>query len=173
MEPILRRYMVAGLSLLFAVGGCRVSPSDLPEPQPAPAFEVPWANDIVAKKFVVPLSLQDAEAILEKTTFFSLHAPSPAIDAYNMVLNQPDALDRFHRLSQRGQSAGQLFALCGLRHLRSDSAGSLAKRLSTISDRIFVFEGGTTNRKSVSELTSTIEAEEVWLHFRESRSHGG
>lgn len=75
-------------------------------------------QDIADGTFSSPLSPSDAERILLATGVFDLaesgFRPGRQVEAFNVLLDQPDAQNRFRRLASQGRAAGRLYALCGL-----------------------------------------------------------
>jgi hypothetical protein len=166
------RLSLCGL-LLASVASCAPDPDDLPTPVPPVAAETPTtvnlppeppgATDIANQRFSLPLSIRDAEAILTKTEMFVWnHLPATQVYAYTVFLREPDAHARILAVARDGRWAGQLYALCGLRHLRAQEADGLARRLSEVDEPIHYYDGRSRD-VSVRDLVEMIELEKVWV----------
>ena len=77
-------------------------------------------EDFANQPFDRPLSRERAFEILLKTDTFAnvgvgyFWRLSTQVEAFRIILGQPDAAEAFHDLLARGRLAGQLYALCGL-----------------------------------------------------------
>ena len=84
-------------------------------------------TDFADHEFTQPLSRETAFRILLNTQIFATgntgeaaqHHPTQ-FDAFQILLAQPDAVPVFSDLIRRAHTAGQLYALCGLRLLAPD-----------------------------------------------------
>ncbi len=167
----MQRYNLPLLALIVvSVYGCGGTTSELPTPGP-PKVEAPrplGADDIVNQKFASPLSVQDAETILSRTNMFVWnHGPALQIDAYRVLMQQPDALRRVLSIASHGGRAGQLYALCALRDFGSEAAWSVANRLASVEEEILVHgSNGATRFEPVTELVREIETNKACITLR-------
>jgi len=114
------------------------------------------------------MSLADAEKILTRTEIFHWnHGPSTQVYAYTVILRQPDAHARILAIARDGQWAGQLYALCALRHLSAGEADDLASRLASSDEEILVYDGmGRLAR--VGAMVELIETNKTWLMLHDA-----
>lgn len=175
------------VGLLVIAMGCGIAPSELPShespqnvaplvapPLPLlPTVQPPppsGAADITSRHFTVPLSVRDAETILAGTKIFVWnHGPAMQIYAYNVILRQTDAHARMLAIARHGERAGQLYALCALRELEAPGADSLSKRLRSINEQLWVYDGWMIEA-TVSAMVQTIEGDKVWRGFQLGRA---
>jgi hypothetical protein len=164
------RHWLIGFGLVLAVG-CSGRAEDVPIPPPAfPSPTAPppppGASDIVSEHFPSPLSIADAERILLKTEIFHYSDPGPAVRAYNVVLDQPDARARFESIGAKARWAGQLYALCALFVLNPSGVPLVQQRLSSIQDEILVYQSDVSSRRSVADVVRLIRDDKLWVAFR-------
>lgn len=114
------------------------------------------------------MSIGDAERILRGTKIFHWnHGPSTQVYAYTVILRQPDAHARILAIARNGQRAGQLYALCALRHLGAVEADGLAKRLASSNEEILVYDGiGRLAR--VRAMVEMIETNKTWVMLQDA-----
>jgi hypothetical protein len=129
----------------MSAAGCSGQPSNLPTPKSPVSVEqflpqlpparpkVPW-----------PLPVVDAERILNETGLFNRNAWRQ-IQAYNVLMDQPDRLVRFQAIARNARRAGQVYALCALWAL----------------DVLW--------NRSVGELVRLVEDERIWVELRSLR----
>ena len=91
-----------------------------------------------------PLPVVDAERILNETGLFNRNAWRQ-IQAYNVLMDQPDRLVRFQAIARNARRAGQVYALCALWAL----------------DVLW--------NRSVGELVRLVEDERIWVELRSLR----
>jgi hypothetical protein len=126
----------------------------------------PGAFDVTNQRFSSPLSLIDAQRILLDTRIFGYGDANRQIQAYNLLLDQPDAKARFQSIAIYGRWAGQLYSLCALEELDAVAAEELARRLSTVRDAITVFESDVVSERPVADLVSLIKDRKLAPAFR-------
>ena len=117
----MRRFSLAILAALILGCACSVQPPPLPRSpseQPAVPFRVP-PRDISDEPFP-PHRCRWRRRSRScgrrrcSTWAFPARDQGVEIQAFNVVLEQPDSRDRFHRLSRESRAPGRLYALCGL-----------------------------------------------------------
>jgi hypothetical protein len=172
----MNRYAPALLAVvLVAGGGCDIRSSDLPPtgpPKPAEPPRPPNADDIANRQFASPLAVGDAETILLNTEVFNYHnSPRTIHQAYNVLLAQPDAIERMTMVAARGRRAGQLFALCALWDLSPAAGRTLAAQLSSVHDQVVVYDNDVRSLRSVADMVGVIANEKLWTDLR-SRQPG-
>jgi len=129
---------------VMSAAGCSGQPSNLPTPKSPVSVEqflpqLPPARPKVPR----PLPVVDAERILNETGLFNRNAWRQ-IQAYNVLMDQPDRLVRFQAIARNARRAGQVYALCALWAL------------------------DVWNR-SVGELVRLVEDERIWVELRSLR----
>jgi hypothetical protein len=176
-----RYYSAIATCLCLAASGCG-SPAEVPDaPQsplarPAPPSVPPeppksrGAGDIAGDPYPTPLPLVDAERILLNTNTFSYRNLARQIQAYNVLLDQPDAFNRVRAIAARARRAGQLYALCALWDLNPDAARAFAAELTTIQDPVLVFANDVVSDIPVAKMVALIEAEKLWVEFRKEKA---
>jgi hypothetical protein len=162
--------------LILVLGSCTDS-TPPPNPQrPYPFGErvlipPPWADDFASGSFRFPLTAEDAEQILLRTKIFALGEmpPKRQVQAFNVLLDQADALARFRRIAGRGESAGQLYALSALSMWGLSEAGPFARTLSGRQDEILVYDSDVVDRRPLPELVALVTARNVGAECRTLR----
>jgi hypothetical protein len=131
----------------------------------------PWAGDFASRSFTFPLTPDDAEQILLRTKIFALGTmpPKRQVQAFNVLLDQRDALDRFRRIAVSGESAGQLYALAPWRMWGLSEAGSLARTLSHRQDEILLYDSDVIGRRGLMELVSLVATRSIGTECRSLR----
>jgi hypothetical protein len=145
----MRVLLIAVMAILTA--SCSTEPPSPPLPPAEQAAivarqrQAPVRTDVADQPFSSPLSLSDAELILSTTAVFDTadphFRPGRQVQAFNVILDQPDAADRFRRLARRGQSVGRLYALCGLLVVARADGINFAHSLSLRPGEVTVREG--------------------------------
>ena len=144
------------IATMILVTACSPSP---PTPPLSPAEQAVVAArqpqpvipaDIADGDFSSPLSPADAEQILSATGVFDIagrgRRPGRQVQAFNVLLDQRDAPDRFRRLALKGGPPGQLYALCGLLLVARTEGVTFAHSLSLKPGDV-TFETGTTRSR--------------------------
>ena len=115
---IMRVLLIVGSILGTACSSPPPAPPPPPDHAAAAARQLALPQDIADRAFPSPLAPSDAEQNLLATRVFDVaehgFPPGRQVHAFNVLLDQPDAHDRFRRLASKGQAAGRLYALCGL-----------------------------------------------------------
>jgi hypothetical protein len=146
-----------------------------PDPPPPP---VRWAapppppghGDFALYSFDHPLTLRNAEAVLTYTRIFGPGRPwARQVQAFNVVLDEPDASARFQRVARSAQPAGKLYALAALRLLDPSAAEPVRAALAADTAEILVLEGDTVRRESPGILADEIARQQMGEAFRRVR----
>jgi hypothetical protein len=156
--------------------GCRQTDNSPPLPAPPDLTrrdipKPPGMDDYAHRRFATPLSLQDAEAILRQTQIFAFGdmPPKRQVQAFNVLLEQRDAVSRFQRLAESASPAGKLYALAGLLLLDRPAAAKVQQTLARESQVILVFDSDVALRKPVSELAAMVVRRKMGTAFRRVR----
>jgi hypothetical protein len=166
--------MALALSGLVA---CQVEPAR-PGPvdvKPAASAEAGDVPDIEHRDFSYPLSLEDALAILSQTSVFADEAvgfaghPTRQVQAYNTLLDRPDAGELALKVFRCGRSAGQLYALCALQLLDHPEAQACADTLRGVDEDVEVFSGCLHSRRPVSEVVDEVTTTHHGQRLRAAR----
>ncbi len=132
-----------------------VNNAALGEPVSSQVYEADPAD----KAWPVPLDLDSAEKLLTATTRFGGTCfgygcgPTIRVAAINLLLNQPDAVERFRRIERSATKAGRLFALAAWQLLDRNAYDRLASELRDDASMIVEEEGGCmSTARSVRDL---------------------
>ena len=172
---------IAGLALM----SCAIEPiapppnfvsifSD-PEPAPAPPWDI--RNDPASKLFAWPLAPDQAAKVLERSEIFAdttigiAGVPPPQMAAFNVLLDQPDAVAWFDHIRRTGGSVGRLYALCAFQVLDPSRTANLAGVLRASQGNVYTQFGCTGGHQRVSDLVDTLERNSCGKQFREARDH--
>jgi hypothetical protein len=148
----MRRFSLALIAALILGSACSVQPPPLPRSPSERPVTPPriLPRDVTDESFPSPLPLSSAERILRETTLFDTAfpgwRPGRQVQAFNVVLDQPDSRARFDQLSRESRPAARLYALCGLLLVARPEGDRFAHSLSlvagdvTIRDADFIFE---------------------------------
>jgi hypothetical protein len=170
-----RKAIVPAL-LILALQGC-ADPTPPPNPkQPYPFAErivppPPWAGDFASGAFRLPLTVVDAEQILLRTRIFALGEmpPKRQVQAFNVLLDQADALVRFRRLVVEAEPAGQLYALAALSMLSASEAVHFGRSMADRHDEILVYDSDVLTHSQMREVVSLITERHVGEECRKLR----
>jgi hypothetical protein len=172
---VLTRKVLVPVLLIIALAGCTDSTRP-PNPRPPdPLAErvlpPPWADDVASGTFGFPLSVADAERILTRTKIFALGEmpPKRQVQAFNLLLDQADALVRFRRIAVEGGHAGRLYALAALTMLAPSEAADFARKLSDEDDEILVYDSDVVRHSQLREVVSLIRQRHVGEECRKLR----
>jgi hypothetical protein len=144
-------------------------------PGPPPQWSVPEPpghGDFARGSFRTPLSLEDAEQILLRTKVFEYGnmPPKRQVQAFNLLLDQPDAGRRFAAIGARGDTAGQLYALCGFLALKADAATMLASDLEARQGWTLVQDSDVIlGSKTAAEVVAIIRMRRLWDEMRRAK----
>ncbi len=157
------RFASAVLALALCAG-CDRPVEDLPVPPPTskvPSW--PGADDFALGTFASPLAVDDAAAILIRTKTFAYGgmAPKRQAQAFNVLLDQPDALARFRLIADRADTAGKLYAVCAFRVLNVDVPASLTAEIEAEPSTLLVVSSDLVRRKTPSEALALIAVNQV------------
>lgn len=101
--------LIAGLA-----GGCGepVPPPTVPPPPRQQVAQPPGPGDFAYQPFHAPLSVNDAAQVLLRTQIFAFGnmPPKRQVQAFNLLLDQTDALARFRSIAVQGKTSGKLYA---------------------------------------------------------------
>ena len=162
----MRRFSLALVAALILGSACSAQPPPLPRSpsEPAVPFRV-LPPDITDESFPSPLPLASAEKILRETTVFHMgfpgFGPGRQVQAFNVVLDQPDSRDRFHRLSRESRAPGRLYALCGLLLVAEAEGDGLAHSLSLVSGDVTMHEADFIFETSIVRAVVLVYADDV------------
>jgi hypothetical protein len=150
MNSVVRHTSAFAMALGVLANVMACSEPGVPTPPPPPGMgratgNLPVAvgsNDIAARSYSSPLSIADAERILSMTQVFHIAGSSPVrqIQAFNVVLDQRDAVERFRRIANDSSTAGRLYALCGLLLCSKTEGTALARSLSLAPGQVTVLD---------------------------------
>jgi hypothetical protein len=98
-----------------------------------------------------------------------LDEPSRQIQAFNVTIEQSDARRRFLFVSDRGQLAGRLYALCALKALDRAEASRLAERLRQVQDTVMLFERGVAKERALADLVPLFSDAAVLAQLKQFR----
>jgi hypothetical protein len=158
--------IVVGLSVLAACS--KLSAPPLPPP-PRHITELPGAGDFARQSFRAPLSIEDAEQILLRTNVFAFGGmpPKRQVQAFNVLLDQPDAMTRFESVAERGGLAGKLYALCAFSTLNAAKAAAMALELSKDQAQISVVEHDEIRSSmTTADIVALIQQRHLWRAMR-------
>jgi hypothetical protein len=153
---------------------CSAEVPPLPRPneaRPLPVFVAP--PDITDEAFPSPLPVAAAEKILRETMVFDTAHPGPKpgrqVQAFNVVLAQPDSRERFHRLGRESRPPGRLYGLCGLLLVVPAEGNRLAHFLSSVSGEVTVRDAGFIFETPIVRAIVMVYANDVAMRLREQR----
>ena len=162
--------------LILALVGCADSTPPPNPKRPYPFAErvlppPPWVDDFASAAFRFPLTPVDAEHILVRTRIFALGEmpPKRQVQAFNVLLDQADALVRFRRIAVEAEHAGQLYALAALTMLGQSEAAHLARTLAERDDEILVYDSDVVRHSQLREVVSLITERHVGEECRTLR----
>jgi hypothetical protein len=130
-----------------------------------------WADDVASNAFAFPLSVADAERILTRTKIFALEEmpPKRQVQAFNVLLDQTDALERFRQMIADAEPAGQLYALAALTMLSPSEGAQFGRTMATRPDAIVVYDSDVVQHTQVREVVSLIAERHVGEECRKLR----
>ena len=139
-------------------------------------------GDYAAGTFRRPLSATDAEQILMRTEIFAYGGMNnfPHPEAFDVLSNQPDALEIARRLAKGARPAGRLFALCMLKRLEALSSSrtnrpesyeieALAVALAESTGRVEHIESDVVGMPTIPELVVKILNRGIWKYVGTDR----
>jgi hypothetical protein len=133
----------------------------------------PGADDFASGVFAFPLTPVDAEQILVRTRIFAFGEmpPKRQVQAFNVLMDLPDAVVRFRRILPQAKPAGELYAFAALTTLAPSEAEPLARTLSARQDQLLVYNSDVVQNSSVRDMMTLILTRHVveeWRARRES-----
>jgi hypothetical protein len=168
------------IATMILVTACSPSP---PTPPLSPAEQAAAAArrplpvipaDIAHGDFSSPLPPADAEQILSATGVFDIAGEGGRlgrqVQAFNVLLDQRDAPDRFRRLALKGGPAGQLYGLCGLLLVAHAEGVNFAHSLSLKPGDVAVRDGNFTFDTPTVRAIVLVFANDLPTTLRERRA---
>ena len=157
--------------VLTACSAGELPPPPAPPDGRRPLAVPPGAGDYAFGRFPTPLPLPDAQAILRQTEVFSFGGmpPKRQVQAFNVVMEQPDATARFQALANGASPVGRLYALAGLLMLDPTAADHLKRQLLADGRDVQVNASDTWDLQSVRQLAEMVEAREMGVAFTQAR----
>ena len=130
--------------------------------------------DPACKLFSWPLSPAQAASILKQTdvfadTFIYMVGPPPQMAAFNVLLDQPDAVSWFDDIGLNGGNPGRLYALCAFQLLDQERAAALAEIIGANPEMVYTQFGCVGEEQRISELLEGMQRMPCGKQFRESR----
>jgi hypothetical protein len=164
-----------GVALAFfavLLTGCAAPLPDLPPTPSTQAPLPPGAGDFASRHFDSPLSVGDAEQILERTEIFAMGGmpPKRQVQAFNVLVDRADATERFRLISEKGNVAGRLYALCALSQLDPSRAETEAKSLMSVRDRILVNNSDLIRMRPVSDMVGVARDHRTWEQLKREKA---
>ena len=170
----MRTFRLALGAALISAGACSSQPPPPPRPneqRPFPIYVAP--PDITDGPFPSPLPVAAAEKILRETMVFDTAHPGPKpgrqVQAFNVVLGQPDSRERFHRLGRESRPPGRLYGLCGLLLVARTEGNGFAHFLSSVSGHVTVRDADFTFETPIVRAIVLVYANDVAERLRAQR----
>jgi len=159
-------------ALLASVVGCSSEKTEIPTPPPRETGPPPppFSSDISHQRFRSPLAVRDAERILLETEVFEHGSLARQIHAFNVLLDQPDAVERFQVIAERARLPGQLYALCAFELVDPARAEALASRLGKVTNLVYVNQSDWGREQPVSEAVTLIRKRKLADAFRKQKA---
>ena len=171
---LIRTFRLTPFAALIWACACSTQPPPLPRPndqRPVEIFVAP--PDITDEAFPSPLPLAAAEKILLETSVFDTahRGPKPGrqVQAFNVVLTQPDSRERFHRLGRESRPPGRLYGLCGLLLVAPAEGNRLAQFLGSVSGDVTVRDSDFIFETPIVRAIVMVYANDVAKRLREQR----
>lgn len=92
--------------------------------------------------------------------------PGRQVQAFNVVLGQPDSRERFHRLGRESRPPGRLYGLCGLLLVARVEGNSLAHFLSGVSGDVTLRDADFTFETPIVRAIVMVYADDVAERLR-------
>jgi len=164
-----------------AAGGCahsttgewheRIAAVSTSQPRDAvnPETGEPLRHDFADDEFARPLSRETAFQILLNTATFAdadvgyAGTKSVQVDAFQVLLRQPDAKAVFSDLLDRAKTAGKLYALCAFYLIAPEEYGTAEQRMLASGGTVDQQIGCVTDRRSVREIIRSDDLNAVRL----------
>jgi hypothetical protein len=174
------RTSVVAVAISLAVIACAVEPMAPPSlasrhtseaPPPPPDIR----DDPACKLFRWPLPPSVASEILERTETFADTGiyiggePPPQMAAFNVLLDQPDAVRWFDEIARYGSTVGRLYALCAFQVLDTQEASRLASQLRMLPGDVYTQFGCVGGDQGIAELVDAMERDLCGKWFRDAR----
>jgi len=150
------------LSVFVSVAVACSGQADVPQVQPLTLDRhpplPPGSDDFAHQSFGAPLSIGDAQEILLRTEAFAFGGmpPKRQVQAFNLLLEQRDAVGRFRLVARGAQHAGRFYALCAFWLLSVNEAGPLATDLARTEAKLVVYDHDVIHVLAASEIMSQL-----------------
>ena len=95
--------------------------------------------------------------------------PTPQIAAYNVVMDQPNAVDLFDDIRRNGGTVGRLYALCAYQLLDKERHQSLLSELRANEYSVYTQFGCTGGSEHIHSVVDEIENNNVGKFYRQAR----
>ena len=144
-----------------------------PSPPLPPDYERPDYTDTL---HVGQIGLAQAKIILLKTNTFAdasigfVGSPSRQVQAFNIVLDQPDPIPILEELSRDARLPGRLYALCGFQVLDRARFERLSRVLRASDATVRTFGGCITSANWVREIVAHLDEDRTGKRFRDARA---
>ena len=92
--------------------------------------------------------------------------PKRQVQAFNVVLAQSDAVERFRSFGTAASAAGRLYSLAGLLLLDPAGAMRLRSELSEDASTILVRDSDVAYERQVSDIAEMVERRALAVQFR-------
>lgn len=122
------------------------------------------------------VSADAAERLLTSTDVFCdnhtsyAHSPTAQVAAFNVLLDQPDAMARFDRLAAATNPVPRLYSLCAFQVADRRRFDRLLAELAPQNQIVDTWFGCIGGRPTIGELAAIIDTENMGVTFREARS---
>ena len=170
---IMTRYQLAAFAFttLLATGCGPATELPVPPPQSRTPGPPPGVGDFALSAFPSPLSVVDAEAILLRTRTFAFGSMSPKrqVQAFNVLLDQPNAQILFESIAARAEIAGKLYAFSAFLVLKQEVPAALASKLESEQTELLVVDSDVAGFKATSEVVALIKSRRVWSEMRRAK----
>jgi hypothetical protein len=183
MIALRHRHALAACALLLAtilpVSPCIAGKGPIPPRVAAPTPPIPPDYERPDYTDTLPvgrINLAQAKTILLKTKTFAdasvgfVGSPSRQVQAFNIVLDQPDPIPILEELSRDARWAGRLYALCGFQILDRARFERLARVLRASDATVRTFGGCIMSANWVREIVTHLDEERTGRRFRDARA---
>lgn len=146
------------------------SPARPPIP---PGYESPDYTDTLPPS--AKIGLTEAKSILLKTDTFAdasigfAGSPSRQVQAFNIVLDQPNPVPILEELSTSARWAGRLYALCGFQVVDRARYQRLARTMRETDATVRTFAGCIQSAEWVRTIVDDLDESRTGHRFRQAR----
>jgi len=105
------------------------------------------------------------------TTLFEFGGmpPKRQVYAFNVLFEEPNALERFRKMANLAGPAGRLYALCALQELSPYDAVTLGREIAASTDQVTVGDHDVYQREPMRDVVILILARRLGAEFRKER----